>query len=91
MVRRLHRAGFSQGSFSPRNILVQPGPLHVSPAQRTMDQPSYRIIDFGRGVNQRIHFAKTLKPSAMDLQMHAISERTQAATLFGLDLGIYNT
>ena len=91
MVRRLHRAGFSQGSFSPRNILVQPGPLHVPPAERTMDKPSYRIIDFGRGINQRIHFANKAQLSVMDVQMQAIDERTESADLFGLPLEIYRT
>ena len=38
--------------MSPRNILVQPGPLHVPYAQRTLETPSYRIIDFGRGINE---------------------------------------
>jgi hypothetical protein len=32
-----------------RNILVQPGPLSVPRAIRSLDEPSYRIIDFGRG------------------------------------------
>lgn len=38
-----------QGSAYVRNFLVQPGPLTVSRAQRTMEKPSFRIIDFGRG------------------------------------------
>jgi hypothetical protein len=32
-----------------RNIVVQPGPLSVPPENRSLDEPSYRIIDFGRG------------------------------------------
>ena len=32
-----------------RNILVQPGPLNRPCANRTLDNPSYRIVDFGRG------------------------------------------
>ncbi|KAF9519415.1 hypothetical protein BS47DRAFT_1388229 [Hydnum rufescens UP504] len=48
LIRRLHWAGFVQVSMSPRNILVQPGPLHAPHAERTMENPSYRIIDFGR-------------------------------------------
>ncbi|KDQ12635.1 hypothetical protein BOTBODRAFT_34350 [Botryobasidium botryosum FD-172 SS1] len=46
---RLHVAGFAQGSFYARNILVQPGPLCLPPSLRAMERPSYRIIDFGRG------------------------------------------
>jgi len=91
MVRRLHRAGFFQGSFSPRNIVRQPGPLHVPPAQRTLDQSSYRIIDFGRGVNQRFHFANQAKLTARDVQMHALDERRRALDLFDLEAGIYYT
>ncbi|KAF9509989.1 hypothetical protein BS47DRAFT_1300795, partial [Hydnum rufescens UP504] len=91
MVRRLHRAGFYQGSFSPRNIVMQPGPLHFPPAQRTLDQPSYRIIDFGRGVNQRVYFADKAKLTARDVQMHAIDERRKALDLFDLEAGIYHT
>lgn len=30
-------------------MLVQPGPLTVAPELRSMDTPSYRLIDFGRG------------------------------------------
>jgi hypothetical protein len=46
---RLHKAGYTQGSVYPRNVLVQPGPLTQLPAERSFDNPSYRIIDFGRG------------------------------------------
>jgi len=46
---RLHDANFTQGSVYPRNVLVQPGPLTNPPAERSFDDPSYRIIDFGRG------------------------------------------
>jgi hypothetical protein len=34
-----------------RNVLVQPGPLTVPRPNRSLDEPSYRIIDFGRGIN----------------------------------------
>jgi hypothetical protein len=37
-----------QGSFYTRNVLRQPGPLHVPPEKRSDDTPSFRIIDFGR-------------------------------------------
>ena len=33
-----------------RNILVQPGPLAALPSVRSYATPSFRIIDFGRGV-----------------------------------------
>ncbi|KAF8309812.1 hypothetical protein DL93DRAFT_2062638 [Clavulina sp. PMI_390] len=50
MLQRLHSSGFTQNSFSPRNILYQPGPLVLPPSQRSNRTPSFRIIDFGRGV-----------------------------------------
>ncbi|KAI9431932.1 hypothetical protein H4582DRAFT_1884603 [Lactarius indigo] len=49
MFDRLHNARFIQRSIHKRNILVQPGPLTRPPAERSLDDPSYRIIDFGRG------------------------------------------
>ncbi|CDO76773.1 hypothetical protein BN946_scf184978.g2 [Trametes cinnabarina] len=48
LVLRLHELQIVQGSFYVRNILIQPGPLAVPPKLRTMDNPSFRIIDFGR-------------------------------------------
>ncbi|KAJ6629867.1 hypothetical protein B0H10DRAFT_1629162, partial [Mycena sp. CBHHK59/15] len=46
---RLHYAQITQNSFYVRNVLRQPGPLTVAPALRSLDTPSFRIIDFGRG------------------------------------------
>ncbi|KAI0649760.1 hypothetical protein C8Q79DRAFT_1006101 [Trametes meyenii] len=46
---RLGDAGFVQASPYTRNMLVQPGPLSVPPERRSLEQPSFRIIDFGRG------------------------------------------
>ncbi|KAH8983760.1 hypothetical protein EDB92DRAFT_1781020, partial [Lactarius akahatsu] len=48
MFNRLYNAKFIQRSIHRRNILVQPGPLTHLPAERSLDNPSYRIIDFGR-------------------------------------------
>ncbi|KAG5647168.1 hypothetical protein DXG03_001123 [Asterophora parasitica] len=45
---RFHFEGWAHCSVYLRNILVQPGPLNVSPPQRSMKLPSFRIIDFGR-------------------------------------------
>lgn len=50
LFRRLHDAHFYQGSVYPRNVVMQPGPLMDPPAERSYDNPSFRIIDFGRGV-----------------------------------------
>lgn len=48
---RLHDAGYLQNSFYVRNILRQPGPLYKPPHERSNDTPSFRIIDFGRGLS----------------------------------------
>ncbi|KAA1475647.1 hypothetical protein DENSPDRAFT_435667 [Dentipellis sp. KUC8613] len=45
---RLHIDGFVQNSFFTRNVLMQPGPLTLPPHRRTLDRPSFRVIDFGR-------------------------------------------
>ncbi|KAF9463965.1 hypothetical protein BDZ94DRAFT_1321506 [Collybia nuda] len=51
---RFHCAGWVHGSIAQRNILVQPGPLTVSPSVRGKStsegegQLSFRLIDFGR-------------------------------------------
>jgi hypothetical protein len=49
LLRRLHDAGIVQGSMYERNILVQSGPLTSPCVDRSLSEPSYRIIDFGRG------------------------------------------
>ncbi|THH09022.1 hypothetical protein EW146_g8805 [Bondarzewia mesenterica] len=48
LLRRLHLNDYVHHSFYQRNLLVQPGPLTVPPAQRSLRNPSYRVIDFGR-------------------------------------------
>ncbi|KAJ7627518.1 hypothetical protein DFH06DRAFT_1304513 [Mycena polygramma] len=47
-LHRLHSEGFLQKSFYARNILVQPGPLTNPPDQRSLETPSFRLVDFGR-------------------------------------------
>ncbi|KAJ7165889.1 hypothetical protein C8R46DRAFT_1035216 [Mycena filopes] len=47
---RLHLSGFLQKSAFKKNVLVQPGPLTVPPAQRSLQAPSFRVIDFGRAL-----------------------------------------
>jgi hypothetical protein len=51
LLKRLHEAKFVQGSMHRHNVLIQPGPLSVPRANRSLDTPSFRIIDFGRGWN----------------------------------------
>jgi len=56
-----------------RNVLVQPGPLTVPPANRSPDEPSYRIIDFGRGLSLCVN-----KSSLRALIREAESEQRDA-------------
>ena len=37
-----------QGSFYVRDIMIQPSPLTLPPERRSLDFPSFRLIDFGR-------------------------------------------
>ncbi|KAH9953845.1 hypothetical protein BC827DRAFT_1245892 [Russula dissimulans] len=55
LLSRLHKADFVQGSLYPRNMLVQPGPLRLPRAKRSIHVPSFRIIDFGRGMCPRVN------------------------------------
>ncbi|KAI0266233.1 hypothetical protein BC834DRAFT_843260 [Gloeopeniophorella convolvens] len=54
LIDRVHGAGFVQGSFYQRNVLVQPGPLDKPHGERSLEQPSFRIIDFGRGMCESV-------------------------------------
>jgi len=49
LLLRLHHARVLQQSVFTRNILVQPGPLTQPPEKRSLETPSFRIVDFGRG------------------------------------------
>lgn len=49
---RLHDVGFVQNSEYPRNMLIQPGPLSLPPVQRSRSTPSFRLIDFGRAIDE---------------------------------------
>ncbi len=56
-----------------RNVLVQPGPLNVPPADRSFSKPSYRIIDFGRGLGLGIN-----RSSLQDIKSEVETERSHA-------------
>jgi len=60
-----------------RNVLVQPGPLTVPLANRSLDEPSYRIIDFGRGVTLGVNgfSLEALKREAESEKRYARRER----------------
>ncbi len=66
MYERLHDAKFVQNSAYPRNILVQPGPLTHPPAERSLENPSYRLIDFGRGKYFKQDWSKSVKDDLKD-------------------------
>lgn len=48
MFTHLHNAGYVHGSPHRRNIMIQPGPLSHPPEERSIKNPSLRLIDFGR-------------------------------------------
>jgi hypothetical protein len=73
LLKRLHKANFVQGSFYARNILVQPGPLTLPCADRLFTKPSYRIIDFGRGLGFGVNCS-----SLEDMRTTANVERSGA-------------
>ncbi|KAI4522803.1 hypothetical protein K525DRAFT_268537 [Schizophyllum commune Loenen D] len=52
LFHRMHEAGFVHNSEHRRNVLMQAGPLSAPPAQRHRSTPSFRLIDFGRTVDE---------------------------------------
>lgn len=50
LIARLSFAEYVHLSVYERNIVVQPGPLTQPPIMRSMDTPSFRVIDFGRTI-----------------------------------------
>ena len=52
LYKYLHDAGFAQLSPDARDVLVQPGPLGAPPAERSLTQPSFRLVDFGRAAGR---------------------------------------
>jgi hypothetical protein len=59
-----------------RNVLVQPGPLTVPLANRSFNELSYRIIDFGRGISLGVNTSslRHLKGEAKSEKRHACAE-----------------
>ncbi|KAF8333619.1 uncharacterized protein EI90DRAFT_3121968 [Cantharellus anzutake] len=51
LLYRLHLVGYRHNSAHIRNIVVQPGPLTLPPHRRSLKDPSFRMIDFGRTVD----------------------------------------
>jgi hypothetical protein len=69
--------------MSPRNILFQPGPLHLPPSQRSLKDPSFRIIDLGRGLNVRAdHGMRNL--DLLSLRSLVRPERLSAGKMLGM-------
>ena len=73
LLKRLHKANFVQGSMYERNVLVQPGPLNLPPADRSFNEPSYRTIDFGRGLGLGIN-----RSSLQDMKNEVETEQNYA-------------
>ena len=61
---------FYQGSFYLRNIMIQPGPLTKPPRERSLDTPSFRIIDFGRGMSWAWELEEKTNQSELDRRRH---------------------
>ncbi|KAE9405638.1 hypothetical protein BT96DRAFT_876353 [Gymnopus androsaceus JB14] len=49
LLLRMHHHGWTQGSFFPRNILMQLGDHGDFPLMRSPSDKRFRLIDFGRG------------------------------------------
>ncbi|KAE9405636.1 hypothetical protein BT96DRAFT_312862 [Gymnopus androsaceus JB14] len=49
LLLRMHHHGWTQGSFFPRNILMQLGDHGNFPLMRSPNDKRFRLIDFGRG------------------------------------------
>jgi hypothetical protein len=62
---RLHDADIFQQSASLRNMVMQPGPLTLPPHQRSMEHPSFRVIDFGSGETGTSYYEDDEKRLAM--------------------------
>lgn len=79
---RLHSSGFLHKSVFARNILVQPGPIHLSPAYRSVNTPSFRLIDFGRSYFNYGKYDNNFQGARMQEESQA-NEALQ--TFYGLD------
>jgi len=83
LLARLHAASFTQGSLNLRNIVVQPGPLTLPREERSLDEPSFRILDFGRGSCPGVNC--TIERFAIRVE----GERRGAISLLGFDTKDY--
>jgi len=79
-IYRFHHIGWVHGSVYVRNILMQPGPLDVPPAERSKKTPSFRLIDFGRSH----HYDDTEIGNAFQGDRHM--EERHMEEIFGLGL-----
>ncbi|KAF8309691.1 uncharacterized protein EI90DRAFT_1466416 [Cantharellus anzutake] len=48
LLHRMHLADYTHKSAHVRNVVVQPGPLTLPPRSRSLKDPSFRLVDFGR-------------------------------------------
>lgn len=78
LLMRLHFAEYLHGSFFERNIVVQPGPLTKPPYARSMETPSFRLIDFGRTITYEDFTKKnhSFKPVGREQLQEALNART---------------
>ncbi|KNZ76820.1 hypothetical protein J132_07005 [Termitomyces sp. J132] len=78
LFHRFHYAGWVHNSAFARNILIQPSPISLPPSKRNSENPSFRLIDFGRSYhceksqadfhwNNDKYFEKSLVENLFDL------------------------
>ncbi|GLB34456.1 hypothetical protein LshimejAT787_0200210 [Lyophyllum shimeji] len=79
-IYRFHHSGWAHASVYVRNILIQPGPLDVAPAQRSKETPSFRLIDFGRS-----YYCED-PPEGRTFQADRYREESDMEHIFGLGL-----
>ncbi|KAF5364843.1 hypothetical protein D9757_011278 [Collybiopsis confluens] len=65
---RFHHANIAHNSFYTRNFLSQPGPLTKPIQERSMETPTFRLIDFGRTEIWKHKIAALLDTTGMDIR-----------------------
>ncbi|KAH0583356.1 hypothetical protein H2248_008985 [Termitomyces sp. 'cryptogamus'] len=82
LIYRFHCAGWAHGSIYPRNIVIQPGPISAPPSLRSNEDPSFRLIDFGRSYQCKDEHGH-VRPDWRGDRCH---EESSVEKLFGMGL-----
>ncbi|KAF8333622.1 uncharacterized protein EI90DRAFT_2994581 [Cantharellus anzutake] len=62
LLYQIHLANYTHHSAHIRNIVTQPGPLTLPPRSRSLKDPSFRMVDFGRTVHLSWHIEQRSAP-----------------------------